>query len=285
MKSILIIANPKAGNGKPLKILPQVSKYLTNLGFVVESYLTQNTADYEEISGRINREQGWYAILIIGGDGTLNDVINSIPENCETPVMVLPSGSGNDFAKWLYKNSTTEQILDRLVISKTTKIDIGTCNGKRFINGLGIGYDGWVAGKSAGGIKWLPASLKYHLAILRGLFTFHSFYTSLGQALIIAVANGPTYGGGFRIAPNADPGDGQFDLWQIKPIPVWKRPYYLSLIKKGEHANNPGPYHNQLVTEINIQCHKPVPAHLDGEYFEAERFEVRMIQMKVSFII
>ena len=164
-------------------------------------------------------------------------------------------------------------------------INIGECNGQKFINGLGIGFDGWVAKKANAGATWIPVLLKYNLAILQGLFTYKSFYTNLGQSLIIAIANGPTYGGGFRIAPQADPTDELLDLWQIKPIAVAKRPYFLSLIKKGGHATIPGPYSHQTLKEITIQCYKNLPAHLDGEYFEAERFEVKMLEMKVGFLV
>ena len=185
----------------------------------------------------------------------------------------------------MYGKKSTEEILNGLLKNEIIEINIGECNGKKFINGLGIGFDGWVAKKANAGAKWIPVFLKYNLAILRGLFTYRSFYTSLGQSLIIAIANGPTYGGGFRVAPGANPTDGLLELWQIKPIPVLKRPYFLSLIKKGGHADKPGPYSHQTLKEITIQCHKILPAHLDGEYFEAERFEVKMLEEKVRFVV
>ena len=285
MKRVLIIANPKAGKGKPLKKLPEVQNHLQSIGYTSEIYYTHNTTDYAGIQNAINVIKKLDCLAVIGGDGTLNDVINSIPEDFKTPLIVLPCGSGNDFATCLYGKKSIPEILNGLLRNETIQINIGECNGQKFINGLGIGFDGLVAKKANAGAAWIPVLLKYNLAILRGLFTYRSFYTNIGQSLIIAIANGPTYGGGFRIAPQADPTDGLLDLWQIKPIAVTKRLYFLSLIKKGRHATIPGPYSHKTLKEITIQCYKNLPAHLDGEYFEAERFEVKMLEMVVGVVV
>ncbi len=285
MKTVLIIANPKAGKGKPLKNLPEVQNHLQSIGYISETYFTQNTTDYEGIQGAIDALKKLDCLVVIGGDGTLNDIVNSIPVDFRIPIILLPCGSGNDFATYLYGKRTIPEILNSLLKNEIITINIGECNGQKFINGLGIGFDGWVAKKANAGATWIPVLLKYNLAILQGLFTYKSFYTNLGQSLIIAIANGPTYGGGFRIAPQADPTDELLDLWQIKPIAVAKRPYFLSLIKKGGHATIPGPYSHQTLKEITIQCYKNLPAHMDGEYFEAERFEVKMLEMKVGFLV
>lgn len=283
-RSVLIISNPKAGGGKPLKILPKVEAYLEEKGFKVKTYLTQQKNDVEGIDYSISMNLDVNALVIIGGDGTLFDVINIIPENYEIPVMVLPFGSGNDFANHLYRGASWQNILDKLDQIEVLKTDCGLCNGKRFVNGLGIGYDGWVAGKANSGMLVLPSKFKYHWALLQGLFTFRSFDTNHGKALIIAVANGSSYGGGFKIAPDAHSQDGKLNFWLIKPIKFWKRPFFLSRIKKGKHVQIPGPYHNELVSEISVKSQKLLPAHLDGEYFEAENFEVRVLENFVGFV-
>jgi len=284
LKRLFIIVNPISGKGKSLKILPEISKYLTNKGYGFETYHTQNSSDYSAIKSRLSAQSDWYAILILGGDGTLNDVINSLPANFDCPFMVIPCGSGNDFASWLYGNLMVQSILNKLDEKNEVRIDIGECNGKRFINGVGIGYDGWVAREAEKGVRWLSPGLKYHLAILRGLFTFKPFESNFGKALILAVANGPTYGGGFRIAPGADPSDHKLNLWHIKPISVWMRPYYLSIIKKGSHSKIKGPYETKLVDQVTVECQKSMPAHMDGEYFEAQKFEIKLSGLKVVFI-
>jgi diacylglycerol kinase (ATP) len=284
LKKVLIILNPVAGKGKSLMDLPEVQTHLKAIGYLVQVYQTSQNADYTGINNAIEIEVDLHAIVVMGGDGTLNDVINCLPKNNEVPLLVLPCGSGNDFATFWHGSITNKQILEKLVEFKVQKVDCGKCNERLFINGLGIGFDGWVAGKANDGPQYLPASFKYHLAILRGLFTYKSFYTNHGQSLIIAVANGITYGGGFKIAPNANPSDGKLDLWQIKPISVGKRPYFLDLIKKGKHESIPGPYEHSLIEEISIISYKPLPAHLDGEYFESETFKISVISHYITLV-
>jgi len=284
LKKVLIILNPVAGKGKSLRELPEVKRHLEFLHFEVNEYRTTKNGDYFGINQSVVKENDLYAILVMGGDGTLNDVINSLPQTNEVPLMVLPCGSGNDFATFWYGNLEPKKILNKLINREIKKVDCGQCNERLFINGLGIGYDGWVAKMANEGPEFLPAKLKYHWAILRGLFTFRSFYTNLGQSLIIAVANGATYGGGFKIAPNADPCDGKLDLWQIRPISVAKRPYFLDRIKKGKHADLPGPFQHSLIENISIISYKPLPAHLDGEYFESQSFTINVLREKVVFV-
>lgn len=284
MKNVLIIANPKAGKASAKKFLPKIEQFLKTNQFNFTTYFTQNTSDYQGITSAINSVEEIFAVLIVGGDGTLNDVVNSIPENFKPPILILPCGSGNDFAKYIHGNKRLEEILACLKNNSSKASDCGVCNNKRFINGLGIGFDGWVAGKANEGPAWLPAQLKYHLAILRGLFKFKFFESNLGKSLIIAVANGPTYGGGFKIAPNANPFDGKLDLWQIEPINLIKRPYYLTLIKNGNHQNQSGPYSHKSVSEIKIQSSQVIPAHLDGEYFESNIFEINILKGFVKFL-
>ena len=284
MKNILIIANPFAGKSSASKLLPEIEQFLKTHHFNFSTYFTINKADYEGIKSAIQGFDELFALVIMGGDGTLNDVVNSISVNFVAPLLVLPCGSGNDFAKYIHGNKSIVAILNCLISNSIKATDCGVCNGTRFINGLGIGFDGWVAGKANKGAAWIPAKLKYHFAILRGLFSFKSFYSNLGESLIIAIANGPTYGGGFKIAPKANPFDGKLDLWQIKPITLVKRPTYLTFIKKGLHQNRKGPYSHSHITEIVIRAQNPIPAHLDGEYFESSFFEVSILKGFVKFL-
>lgn len=273
-----------AGKGKPVKELYSVKTQLQQLGFEVTEYQTLQMCDYQGIAQALQSKSDFFAIVVMGGDGTLNDVVNSVPEKFETPLLILPCGSGNDFATFLHGKAPQKEILTKLTNPKLHKMDCGKCNNKLFINGLGIGFDGWVAGEANAGPQFIPASLKYHLAILRGLFSFRSFYTNLGQSLILAIANGATYGGGFKIAPVADAVDGKLDLWIIKPIKWFKRPYYLDKIKKGKHAGAQGPYQWTLIETLSIISHKTLPAHLDGEYFESDTFEISILKHHLSLI-
>jgi diacylglycerol kinase (ATP) len=198
LKNVLIIANPKAGKASAKKFLPKIEQFLKSNQFSFTTYFTKNTTDYEGISSAIKSVEELFALLIVDENGTLNDVVNSIPENFKPLILILPCGSGNDFAKFIHGNKRLEEILNCLNNISSKATDCGICNNKRFINGLGIGFDGWVAGKANEGAAWLPAQLKYHFTILRGLFKFKFFESNLGKSLIIAVANGPPMAAGSK---------------------------------------------------------------------------------------
>lgn len=277
-KQVYVVVNPKSGKGRALKELPGVQQFFRKQGIEPEVYYTRKPSDYDGIKALLNRTDSSGLLVVMGGDGTLNDVVNSLPDQSQLPVLVLPCGSGNDFAGFWHQQATVSDILLALGSASVRSVDCGICNGKKFINGLGIGFDGWVAGKATQGSRWLPARLKYHWAILQGLFRFRSFHTNFGSSLIVAIANAPTYGGGFKIAPEADPCDGKLDFWHIKPIQRLKRPYYLDKIKKGRHKSLNGPYQHQQIEQLNIICGQKMPAHIDGEYFEDNRFVVQVIR-------
>ncbi|NUM32778.1 MAG: YegS/Rv2252/BmrU family lipid kinase [Bacteroidetes bacterium] len=285
MKKALLISNPVAGKGKPLQSSKYIYDFLKNKGFDIVEYQTRYKNDIEGINVFFGKNINSDLLIISGGDGTLNDVVNAIPENFNTPVLILPLGSGNDFANCLYNKKSLTQILELCVKNTPKPVNIGICNGKKFINGIGIGFDGWVAQKANEGVKYIPVILKYYTAILRGIFTFSSFETNLGKALIIAVANGPTYGGGFKIAPGAVPDDDYFDLWIIKPIKFFKRIFYLNLIKKGLHKSDISTFEHKKIKDLKIICNKPVPAHLDGEYIISDVFDVQLCAYKLFFLV
>ncbi|MCC6721213.1 MAG: YegS/Rv2252/BmrU family lipid kinase [Bacteroidia bacterium] len=284
MKNALIISNPVAGKGKTLKIINKVFEILQNFEFNYTLYLTKSKCDYQGIQNTISKNSNIDLLIISGGDGTLNDVVNALPDDYKTPIIILPCGSGNDFATYLYEDKTIDEILRILKSPKELHVNIGICNGKKFINGLGIGFDGWVAKKANERVKYIPPILKYYAAILSGIFTFKSFDTNLGKALIIAIANGPTYGGGFKIAPNADPTDWYFDLWHIKPIPIIKRIFYLDIIKNGKHNFNNSFFEFRKIDNLKIECELQMPAHLDGEYFESSIFEISISKFNLLFL-
>ena len=94
---------------------------------------------------------------------------------------------------------------------------------------------------------------------------------------MISAANGSRFGGGFMVAPKAEISDGQLELVLIKPIPVWKRLRYLPLMKKGKHLSFDFVEYEQ-VKKLIVQSKSLLPAHLDGEVIEANRFEIEVLE-------
>ncbi|MCB9252630.1 MAG: hypothetical protein H6605_09180 [Flavobacteriales bacterium] len=284
LKQVLIVLNPVSGKGKALKLLPAVKDYLAQNSIPFELYKTEEKDTILKLQAEFLAQAPDTMLLVMGGDGTLNKVVNALGNRKDLPIMILPAGSGNDFSSHIYPECSSLEILGYLKKPKLKPVDVWTCNRHRFVNGLGIGFDGWVANRATGSLPWIPASLKYHLAIFAGLFFYKSFECNFGRSLILALSNGQTYGGGFKIAPGADLSDGKLEFWRIKPIPFWKRPIYLSKIKRGIHANVVGPYEVLKISEISIELKEPIDAHLDGEYFISRTFNIKQ-DLNLNFVV
>ncbi len=104
------------------------------------------------------------------------------------------------------------------------------------------------------------------------------------RILIIAVTNGPTYGGGFRITPDSDPHDGLFDVCVIDPLGLGEALYRLPFVVLGKHTRM-RPVHIERHTSVTIESDDPLPAQIDGEVFLERRYEISMLPGAVECVI
>jgi diacylglycerol kinase (ATP) len=278
-KIIALVCNPTAGKGKGLLLLNEITFALRSRGFTFTAYSGNWPRHFKEFT----------EVWIIGGDGTLNFFINRYPE-ISLPIALFKGGSGNDFAWKLYGSKSTKAYLEMVLKGNITRVDAGLCNGRYFINGVGIGFDGEVV-KSMGTRKFFSAGhLAYFAIVLKKIFFYRekkmSFVTGgrgwTEKIFMVSIANGSRYGGGFLVAPDADISDGDLDIILIRPIPVFRRLFYLPKVEKGKHL---GLHFVEFLREKNILVSSPVPlaAHLDGELMEADKFKIEILPGKFYF--
>jgi diacylglycerol kinase (ATP) len=285
---ILIIYNPVSGGKKAKRTLRlfQVYARLYNLNF--KAYETIQSKDYKGIKLAFENIQP-QLVISCGGDGTANDIVNALykPEyKNEIPLLVLPAGSGNDFSTQLYGKIKATDLFEKCLNYTIKKVDLGLCNQNIFLNGIGIGFDGSIAqNTSSNKNRILPTTLKYYLAIFKNLFVFNEFdyHTSNDKAnrkgFIVAISNGNSYGGGFKIAPKAKLDDGLLDVVEIGAVSKIKRPIYIPIVEKGKHLNLSFVTHHQTQQiEIKSGSHQKIQAHADGEHFEANTFNVEVLR-------
>ena len=278
-RMIAILINPLAGKGKAKKVLSLIENNLTEKQILFKTFSSAWPEELEIFS----------EVWLIGGDGTLNHFINKYPD-IKVPIALFKGGSGNDFAWKLYGNKTVEDYLKGALSGICKRVDSGICNGRYFINGVGIGFDGEVV-KAMGLKRFLSAGFLAYLAVvLRKIF----YYTekeititwnghSLKERLfMVSVANGSRYGGGFLVAPQASLEDGKLDLVYIKKIPVFRRFFYIRKVSKGEHLSLPIVAYSH-VNKISVSAPELVPAHLDGELMEAKDFTIEIIPQRFLF--
>lgn len=231
---------------------------------------------------------GFTDIFILGGDGTLNHFINQYP-NISIPLSVFKGGSGNDFGWKLYGNLSFEAQLSRVLAATPKPVDAGSCNGRLFLNGVGIGFDGEVV-KSMGRKRIFAGHLAYLGTVIRNIFFFQEKVLELeyngkkvkDKYFMISVANGSRYGGGFMVAPQAVVNDGWLDLVIIRKIHPLKRCFYLPRVEKGKHIKLSF-VQTEQVKQVVISGEELIAAHLDGELIEAKDFIIKLLPGKFLF--
>lgn len=271
---VALLVNLKAGKGNAAKVCQEVIRLLEQYNIQFTSFSDQWPGDLAIFS----------SVFLIGGDGTLNYFINKYP-SLRIPFAIFKGGSGNDFAWKLYGNITVEDYFKKVISESPQSIDCGICNSKLFINGVGIGFDGAVVKTMLKKTKFFTGHVTYLLGVVKTILRYNEklscvesdALTMHEKVFMITVANGSRYGGGFIVAPEAKLNDGKLDLVVIKKISKLKRFFYLPLVEKGKHTTLPFVITRSL-DEINISSEANIPAHIDGEFLEVNRFSIRILK-------
>ncbi|MEO6541750.1 MAG: diacylglycerol kinase family protein [Ferruginibacter sp.] len=278
---IAIVTNTLAGSGKAIKLATKI----------------QNILNDKKIACRVITEKEWDDRIydfnqawIVGGDGTINYFVNQY-HDIKIPLCIFNGGTGNDFYALLYGKTTVEEQIALILRSSPKPIDAGICNSRYFLNGVGIGFDGAVAKGLQGVNKW-GGKTSFMISILKHIFFYKEQHYSIvsaekileGKFMMISVANGTRYGGGFFVTPLAKPGDGLFDVNLVKSLSPFKRLKYLPVIEKGKHLELPFiDYYN--TRKITIKSNRPIQSHLDGEYLESHELIIEMLPAHFNFIL
>jgi diacylglycerol kinase (ATP) len=285
-----LFLNPTAGRGRAGKRAQRIEELLRRPGIPLEVHRSQAVGDLEE-RVRQQVEKGARRIVVAGGDGSIHEAANGILRGRgDAALGVIPSGTGNDFAKAcgipLDWEQATTLLADRIASGALARhVDIGRINDRYFANGAGIGFDAKVT-RIARSYRMPIGDLVYLLAILRamvdGIATPHMRITADetiwdGPVTLANIANGPWIGGMFHIAPEAHNDDGVFDLLIAGPV---SRARILTLLPKlmsGTHMTEKEIVHRGA-SRLVVECDEPIASHLDGEVQPLQkRFEIKLL--------
>lgn len=278
---IALITNTLAGNGRAIELAYQIQSILKKRGIEYRIFKEHDWND--EV---YHFDQAW----IVGGDGTVNYFVNQY-HDIKKPLCIFNGGTGNDFYALLYGNMPLENQISKALNSKPKSIDAGKCNDRYFLNGVGLGFEGAVA-KSMTGTKKFHGKISFMLHILKHIFSYReSAYAiktegkeSIQTCLMISIANGKRYAGGFYVAPLADPQDGLFEVIMVNKLPVFNRLRYLPVIEKGKHLSLPFITYFQTKKIVISSTDSIIQAHLDGEYLEAKELVIELLPAHFNFI-
>ena len=295
--SIQLFVNPTAGRGRAGKRLPRIQELLDQAGVKFETHLSADVGDLErQVHEAVSRGAG--RIVVAGGDGSIHEAVNGIMRADGTARLgVVPTGTGNDFAKACeipldWEHATT-LLGDRIAAgAHWRRIDVGRMNDRYFANGVGIGFDAKVT-KVARSYRWPIGDLVYLLALFRciadGVITPDMTITSdemtrSGPTTLVNVSNGAWVGGMFYIAPMADNSDGKLELLVADPVTRLRTLGLLPKILAGSHVDEKEVSHVG-VSRVTIEAVAPVPSHLDGEVMPPmTRFEIELLPAALDLL-
>ena len=299
MKTELIV-NLTSGGGKPKQQLDIILKFLkeNKLKFTI-SY-TDHQRDAIALAKNAS-DNGVELIISVGGDGTINEIINGIMQSKNHPALgIIPLGWANDFIKSVNIPSNAIKACKIILKGNTRKIDLGLINDQiYFANICGIGFDAEITHLANQMKNRYPdwhflGTYVYVFATIKKLlapFSYHPVKVKINQEeiktkiLFIAIGNGRIYGGKFKITPNALVDDGLLDICLVKDLGRLK---YLSIIPeaiKGTHEKVKG-VHFYKTKEIIIQSEKPMMAQVSGEEIkEQKQFNITVLPKSLKLIV
>ena len=276
-----IIYNPTAGKKLAAKNVGEVEKIFQEKGVEYEVHATCEAHDGERIARDLT-ERGETEIVVLGGDGTLHEVLNGLVDPSVCKLGLIPSGTGNDFAACIGLPLDVTKATD-IVLNGTLKdTDYIEVADRRCMNVGGIGMDVDVLERCNRGK--LKGKIKYLMSLLQSLFAFKGLpilIESEGReekhdALIAAVCNGTQFGGGIVICPTAVADDQLIDVVIVDCIGgKWKIVKAFIELMKGRVLQYPLTTHFRC-ERVRFTTDTPCTAQLDGELYPALTFDVKL---------
>ncbi len=304
-KEWLVIVNPNAGIGKVSKDWGKISLLLERYGFDYQAVFTERPRHAIKLVTD-NVADGFRKILAVGGDGTMNEVVNGVFKQTQVAahditVGMISVGTGNDWVRTFGIPMEYEKAIRVLRKEYTMLQDAGIVSyynsnqqdRRYFVNMAGLGFDGLVAQKTNADKKRGKGNpFLYFKHLLGSLFSYRSCNTSLnvdGKEVknlyfSIGVGIGQYNGGGMQQAPDAIPNDGFFDLTLIKDLSKWSiianvRRLYDGTIKQYHKVET------MLGKKISVHCKTPILLEADGESLGHSPFTFEIIPQSVKVVV
>lgn len=289
-----LIFNPHADGGRAWRKAAALQATIEHLGgaeWTGTDYPTHAT----ELAAQA-AEEGFQVVVAVGGDGTVHEVVNglmSVPSEQRPALAAVPLGSGNDFSFNNHIQQDPNQAILRVFSGESRAVDVGLVrdgNGRveYWDNALGIGFDAATLINSTD-ITLLQGLAMYLVAVIRTILRDHraphmQISTDTEQLekalLMLTMCNGAREGGGFYVAPEADPEDGVLDYAMVEYV---SRPMMFRLIPefmRGTHGRF-SQVHFGRFRKLKLTADEPLLVHTDGEVFANAATEVRELEVEI----
>jgi len=300
-----IIVNPSSGKKIYRRAVKSVQEALQACNQTGELQFTQQEGHAVELARQaVNR--GYKQLIVIGGDGTLNEVINGVLSSDCTPseeilIAAIPSGTGNDWIRQ-WKITRKTNLIRYFCAGKRIRVDAGVVTEKAteekrrryFLNALGLGFDGDVVFRADRLRNWVGAqSWSYLVSVLLSVFKLRYRQLSIatekcrieGDVLTVCIGNGCYTGGGLMQTPKADPCDGLFDVMLVQRIRLKDIPSLLNALLKRKIDTHPAVKTFRCHT-VSISALQPVRCEADGVLLTMDYpLEIKILPQKILFLV
>jgi diacylglycerol kinase (ATP) len=272
-REIALLTNPVAGKGKGGRVRDQALARLRGGGLVVRD-LQGRDADEALDLARQCVADGVEALVVCGGDGMVHLAVQAVATTT-TALGIIPAGTGNDVARYFdLPRSDPEAAADRVIAGRTRTVDLARSGSRYFVTVLAAGFDA-IVNERANRMTWPKGQMRYNLATLAELRVFEPLPYILQidgrqlelEAMLVAVGNGPSFGGGLRITEGALLDDGMLDVVIIKPMSKVGLIRTYPKLFKGTHVTHPQ-YEHHLARSVTIAA-PGIVSYADGERFGA----------------
>jgi diacylglycerol kinase (ATP) len=286
---VRILLNPKAGAGVALRRLNQIREALRGLSLEHDVVETGAPGD----GARLAREaatEGVDVLAVVGGDGTLNEVVQAYIDDAGEArpgpaLCVVPAGTGGDYKRTLGLGGEVAEAVGRIRTGQLRAMDLGLLRivgndrepaTRAFLNITSVGIGGVTDRLVNEAPKWMGGKATFFLGSLRAMFQYRNTPVRVrvdGVLLCeepifnVAMANGRYFGGGMKIAPDADPSDGLFDVVALGNISTAAALALSGKIYAGTHLAMPNVYtaRGRVVEAEPVHPWASVLIDMDGE--------------------
>ena len=272
MKKVLLIYNPKAGNGLFKANLDKIIEMFQKKNMLVVPVRTDKPAVMCEMF-HMAEEEGFTKVIAAGGDGTINIVVNTML-SCGTnlPIAIFPSGTANDFAYYFDIPNDIDGMVNIAMEENYTYVDLGCVNGKYFINVAAMGFLVDVSQKTDPNIKNTLGVMSYYLKGVSEVPKLEPIsikieseeYSGMEKMYFMLVMNGRSAGGFKRVAPDARMDDGLLDVLLFREMPLTELPGLLINFMQGNHSENKNVVFFRT-QNLHLETDMEIGTDVDGE--------------------
>jgi diacylglycerol kinase (ATP) len=297
-KPDLILVNRAAGGGRGARALPLLQEFAVRKGWAADFCLTESKETLA-LQARSAVREGRERILVVGGDGTFQVLLNALAGCPQVVLGIIPSGGGNDLAAALGLPldpvRATELLLEgEVCLLDTARVRTADGTERLCMGGAGVGLDAEAARYASGPYRNLRGRSRYLLSAIRALMGFRAIrvratmqpgnFPPLDErALLLGVLNTPSYGGGLRIAPQASLDDGKLDLVLLEDLGFLEILAILpALAVSGELYTKR--IQRFRVEHVRIETERPFPFHGDGEIIGMTPVEIEVVPHAVRIL-